>query len=169
MTRKDILDAAEKIITGERQQTYGEPEDNFGTIAQMWEAYLGIPISAMDVSMMMVLLKVARVSGSTDRTSLDNFVDICGYASCGGEVAHREGRIRDSHKEESAEDILKKRIAEMDVTKIINNIRNSEDVASLDSFSVSNPKKESDENICIRIHDPDRVIKARSKWRIRND
>lgn len=164
MTRKDILDAAEKIVTGERQQTYGEPEDNFETIAQMWEAYLGVPISGMDVSMMMVLLKVARVSGSTDRTSLDNFVDICGYASCGGEVAHIEGRIRDSHKEESAEDILKKRIAEMDVTKIINNIRNSEDVASLDSFPVSNPKKESDEDILIRITEPDRAFKARSKW-----
>jgi hypothetical protein len=165
MTRKDILDAAEKIVTGERQKMYGHPEDNFETIAHMWEAYLGVPISGMDVSMMMVLLKVARVSGSTDRTSLDNFVDICGYASCGGEVAHIEGRIAGSNpKKESDEDILKKRIAEMDVTKIINNIRNSENVASLDSFPVSNPKKETDEDILIRITEPDRAFKARSKW-----
>ncbi len=123
MTRKDILDAAEKIVTGERQQTYGQPEDNFETIAKMWEAYLGVPISGTDVSMMMVLLKVARVSGSTDRTSLDNFVDICGYASCGGEIAHIEGRI-----------------------------------------AGSNPKKESDEDIWIRITDPDMVFKAKTKW-----
>lgn len=108
MTRKDILDAAEKIVTGERQQTYGEPEDNFATIAQMWEAYLGIPINAMDVSMMMVLLKVARVSGRPDLTTIDNFIDICGYAACGGEVAHREGRTRDSHKEERDEETYKR-------------------------------------------------------------
>lgn len=263
MTRKDILDAAEKIVTGERQQTYGQPEDNFVTIAQMWEAYLGVPISAMDVSMMMVLLKVARVSGRSDLTTIDNFIDICGYAACGGEVAHREGRTRDSHKEESEEDILKKRIAEMDVTTIINNIRHSretevriagsnpkkentethtcddpskkvsvqdqdtlvnvskgqdaynvignyisnhvtaiedmiaiiringviikelymvdvdadgyfywksdwwegeEDVALLDFFPVSDAERETDKDICIQIPDPDRVIKARSKW-----
>lgn len=140
MTRKDILDAAEKIVTGERQQTYGQPEDNFGTIAQMWEAYLGVPISGMDVSMMMVLLKVARVSGSTDRTSLDNFVDICGYAACGGEIAHREGWTRDSYKKDTYEDILKKRIAGMDVTKIINNIRHSRETK--ERIAESNPKKE---------------------------
>lgn len=108
MTRKDILKEAETIVTGTRQQTYGEPEDNFGTIAQMWEAYLGIPISAMDVSMMMVLLKVARVSGRPDLTTIDNFIDICGYAACGGEVAHREGRTRDSHKKETDEEIYKR-------------------------------------------------------------
>lgn len=102
MTREDILKEAATIVNGTRQQTYGEPEDNFATIAQMWEAYLGIPISAMDVSMMMVLLKVARVSGRPDLTTIDNFIDICGYAACGGEVAHREGRTRDSHKKEPA-------------------------------------------------------------------
>lgn len=107
MTRKDILKEAATIINGTRQQTYGEPEDNFGTIAQMWEAYLGIPISAMDVSMMMVLLKVARVSGRPDLTTIDNFIDICGYAACGGEVAHREGRTRDSRKKKSDAEVYK--------------------------------------------------------------
>lgn len=160
MTRKDILDAAEKIVTGERQQTYGEPEDNFGMIAQMWEAYLRIPISAMDVSMMMVLLKVARVSGSTDRTSLDNFVDICGYASCGGEIAHREGRIAESNtKKESYEDILKKRIAEMDVTKIINNIRSSKDMEG--RITRSNPKKEHTETHAC--DDPNKKVSAQGQ------
>lgn len=107
MTREDILKEAETIVTGTRQQTYGEPEDNFGTIAQMWEAYLGIPINAMDVSMMMVLLKVARVSGRPDLTTIDNFIDICGYAACGGEVAHREGRTRDSRKKKSDVEVYK--------------------------------------------------------------
>ena len=107
MTREDILKEAATIVNGTRQQTYGEPEDNFGTIAQMWEAYLGIPINAMDVSMMMVLLKVARVSGRPDLTTIDNFIDIAGYAACGGEVAHREGRTRDSRKKKSDVEVYK--------------------------------------------------------------
>lgn len=107
MTREDILKEAATIVNGTRQQTYGEPEDNFGTIAQMWEAYLGVPISAMDVSMMMVLLKVARVSGRPDLTTIDNFIDICGYAACGGEVAHREGRTKESRKKKSDVEVHK--------------------------------------------------------------
>lgn len=107
MTREDILKEAATIVNGTRQQTYGEPEDNFGTIAQMWEAYLGVPISAMDVSMMMVLLKVARVSGRPDLTTIDNFIDICGYAACGGEVAHREGRTKESRKKKSDVEVYK--------------------------------------------------------------
>ena len=39
-----------------------------------------------------------------------------------------------------------------------------EDVALLDFFPVSDAEKETDEDICIRIPDPDRVLKARSKW-----
>lgn len=107
MTREDILKEAATIVNGTREQTYGQPEDNFATIAQMWEAYLGIPINAMDVSMMMVLLKVARVSGRPDLTTIDNFIDICGYAACGGEVAHREGRTRDSRKKKSDVEVYK--------------------------------------------------------------
>lgn len=159
MTRKDILDAAEKIVTGERQQTYGDPEDNFGTIAQMWKAYLGISINAMDVSMMMVLLKVARVSGRPDLTTIDNFIDICGYAACGGEVAHREGRTRDSHKKERDEDIWKKRIAEMDVTKIINNIRHSRETK--ERIAESNPKKEHTETHAC--DDPNKKVSAQGQ------
>ena len=33
---------------------------------------------------MMILLKVARVAGGSE--SIDNWVDIAGYAACGGEI-----------------------------------------------------------------------------------
>ena len=42
-------------------------------------------ISALDVSMMMSLLKVARIA--TGRPKADNFIDLAGYAACGGEIA----------------------------------------------------------------------------------
>ena len=40
MTRNEILRAAEKIVSGERQEQYGSPEDNFAVIARYWECYL---------------------------------------------------------------------------------------------------------------------------------
>lgn len=85
MTRNDILTKAADIVGGSRVTDYGEPEDNFGIIAQLWSAYLGIDISSVDVSMLMVLFKSARVKTGTGTE--DSFIDIAGYAACGGEIA----------------------------------------------------------------------------------
>lgn len=85
MTRNDILTKAAEIVGGHRTTEYGEPENNFGIIARLWSAYLGIDISAVDVSMLMVLFKTARVKTGTGTE--DSFIDIAGYAACGGEIA----------------------------------------------------------------------------------
>ena len=61
MTRSEILQQAEQAINGQRELDYGSPEDNFSLIAKLWSAYLGETISAVDVSMMMCLLKIARI------------------------------------------------------------------------------------------------------------
>ncbi len=81
--REEILNKAAEIVKGARQEQYGEPEDCFGIIAQMWSAYLGEPVTSVDVAMMMVLLKVARVRN--DYMNEDNYIDIAGYAACAGE------------------------------------------------------------------------------------
>lgn len=85
--RAEILHEAESCICGQREQDYGSPEDNFSTIAVMWTAYTGTVITALDVSMMMCLLKIARIKngGGTG----DSFVDLAGYAACGGEIHER--------------------------------------------------------------------------------
>lgn len=84
--RQQILDEAAKCIGIDRNEQYGEPEDNFKTIAAMWTVYLNgqSVISAADVAAMMVLLKTARISGGEAKA--DNWIDIAGYAACGGEV-----------------------------------------------------------------------------------
>lgn len=84
MSRDDILEKAKSIINGERQGTYGSPENSFETIAKMWSAYLHRDISAVDVANMMVLMKVARNSNGVYKD--DNWIDICGYAALGGEI-----------------------------------------------------------------------------------
>lgn len=84
LTRSDILDAAKERVCGHREQDYGSPEDNFSLIANLWTVYLNKDISSLDVAMMMGLLKIARIKngGGTG----DSFVDLAGYAACGGEI-----------------------------------------------------------------------------------
>lgn len=84
-TRKRVLSEAEKCVCGHREQDYGTPEDNFDRIAKMWSAYMGVEFNPVDVSMFMVMLKVARIAKSPD--NMDSWVDLAGYASCGGEIA----------------------------------------------------------------------------------
>lgn len=84
MTRSEILKKAEECVCGHREQDYGSPERNFETIAGLWTIYTGHAISALDVAMMMCLLKIARVKNGGG--SGDSYVDLAGYAACGGEI-----------------------------------------------------------------------------------
>ena len=85
MTRKEILEKAEQCVNGQREQDYGSPEDNFGVIADLWSVYLGDRIiNPVDVAMMMALLKIARIRSGQGTD--DSFVDLAGYAACGGEI-----------------------------------------------------------------------------------
>lgn len=87
--RADVLRQAERMVCGHREQDYGSPEDSFGLIAGLWSAYLGMrDITPVDVSMMMALLKIARIGGG--RGTADSFIDLAGYAACGGEIATRK-------------------------------------------------------------------------------
>ena len=85
MDKNGILDKAKTIINGERQGTYGNAEDNFANIAAFWSTYLGTVIDSTDVANMMILMKVARNASGVYKD--DNYIDICGYAALGGEIA----------------------------------------------------------------------------------
>lgn len=95
-TREIILEEARGCVCGAREPDYGGPEDNFRTIANLWSVYTGYEFNADDVAVMMVLLKTARIAGGS--RSMDNWIDIAGYAACGAEVMDR--RIRQEQAEE---------------------------------------------------------------------
>lgn len=97
MKRADILNTANKIVNGERQEDYGSPEDNFTKIGVLWSTYLGVAITAEDVAAMMILLKTARISSG--QTKVDNWVDIAGYAACGSEIQTRDKDEAPEHPE----------------------------------------------------------------------
>lgn len=82
--RGSALLEAHKIINGERQDSYGNPEDSFRLIADYWSAYLKVELSAVDVAHMMMLLKIARMSGQEPKK--DNYVDLAGYAGIAGDM-----------------------------------------------------------------------------------
>lgn len=89
--RKKCLDDAVKCICSDRNNQYGEPEDNFRIIADYWTTYLKDKkeITAQDVANMMILFKIGRLT-VTDGT-YDTYVDIAGYAGCGAEILSKKG------------------------------------------------------------------------------
>ena len=88
MNRTEILEAAAHAVTVDRAATHGEAEQNFDRIAAFWASHLGVEVSAVDVAVMMALLKIARI-GSTPADP-DHWIDMAGYAACGGGIATRE-------------------------------------------------------------------------------
>lgn len=93
MTRQEILDAAAKCVCGQRDEDYGTPEDSFGLIAELWTPVIrkrvppGADVCVLPetVALMMALLKVARIAANPNH--MDSWVDLAGYAACGGEIA----------------------------------------------------------------------------------
>lgn len=91
-TRAKILHQALEIVTKDRNQDYGSPEDNFATIANYWLVYLNSRglikigeglLTASDVAAMMILMKCSRLATSPNK--LDHWIDIAGYSACGGD------------------------------------------------------------------------------------
>lgn len=97
MTRDEILAAAQRCVSGDREQDYGSPENNFDTIANLWNAYIYAKsgherwpaLTGVDVAAMLALLKIARIGSG--HAKADNWVDLAGYAACGGEIETEEG------------------------------------------------------------------------------
>jgi hypothetical protein len=81
--RTRVLEEADTLINGQRQEDYGTPRANFGVIADMWSAYLGADIEPRDVANMMALLKIARLRMTNAR---DSAVDGAGYLALGYEI-----------------------------------------------------------------------------------
>lgn len=79
MTEKQsILQEAEELTNGARQQDYGHPADDFAKTAKMWSVIFGFEVTAEQVPLAMVAVKISR---QLNRPTRDNLVDIAGYAN----------------------------------------------------------------------------------------
>lgn len=84
MNRSEILDTAKQAVTKDRDATHGNPERSFDVIAALWSDLLEMHVTPAQVALMMAALKIARAWDNPGHA--DNWVDLAGYAACGGEV-----------------------------------------------------------------------------------
>ena len=91
MTKEEILAEASRIISRDRNLSHGDAFQNHAEIAEFWNIYLDkklqpmASITAEDVALMMVLLKISR-NTQGKKNNMDNFIDMCGYAAIAGEI-----------------------------------------------------------------------------------
>jgi len=83
--RARILATARDAVMRDRAATHGEVESSFAQLAAVWSVRLGVTVTPAQVALMLVDLKVTRAWGNPGHE--DNWVDIAGYAACGGEIA----------------------------------------------------------------------------------
>lgn len=79
----EINDGARALITGDRQDQYGTPEENFGRWATLVNAQFGTIFQPGDMAVIAALLKIAR---SAHQKKQDSFVDAAGYIDIAGEL-----------------------------------------------------------------------------------
>lgn len=82
--RESLLNDARRIVTGERNVAYGEPEDNSRRIGDLWNVFLQgrtkpptEPLDPYEVFLMMGLMKIARLMH--DPSNYDSYLDAVGY------------------------------------------------------------------------------------------
>lgn len=88
--RVNILEEAKNLTTGQREQDYGTPQENFGRMADYANIIFkknfetGEPITARQTAEFMITVKLARLANSP---TFDTYVDIAGYAALAGELS----------------------------------------------------------------------------------
>lgn len=71
-------------VVADRRRLYGEPADLFEQVAKRWSLVLGANVTAAQVVLCLIDLKLARLT--RDPAHLDSIVDVAGYAACLREV-----------------------------------------------------------------------------------
>ena len=105
-----VCQEADRITNGDRKDVYGHPSVNFGNIAKLWSTYLQKEITAEQVAVCMILVKVERLRHAPGHR--DSIVDIAGYANCMGMMLDA---TRGAHAGEHAGEYAGEEVAEWDI------------------------------------------------------
>jgi hypothetical protein len=74
---EDMAAYAARMVSEDRNDQYGHPLDNLDRAARIWSVILGADVTAEQVALCMVGMKIAR---QVHRPKPDTVVDIIGYA-----------------------------------------------------------------------------------------
>ena len=77
LTPEDIASYAAQLVSQDRNDQYGHPLDNLDRAARIWSVILGAEVTAEQVALCMIGMKVAR---QVHKPKADTIVDIIGYA-----------------------------------------------------------------------------------------
>jgi hypothetical protein len=82
-----ILEEALRLVNGDRQATYGPPEQDYRRVAAITAAALDTDWTAADAIVQMLAVKLARIGHGVTadlppEAIRDSLVDLCGYAHC---------------------------------------------------------------------------------------
>ena len=86
-TPDEMLKAAADTVRA-RGGTHGDWRDNMENTAELWSAYLKQPIGAEQVAVMMVLVKVSRMTCGA--LNLDDYDDLLGYGALAAALVYGE-------------------------------------------------------------------------------
>lgn len=82
--QKSAYELASEVTAGERKKDYGGAYENHSRIASIWSGILNREVTALEVNLCMIGLKLAR---QANRPKQDNFTDVIGYAKIADEDA----------------------------------------------------------------------------------
>lgn len=77
LTPEDIAAYAAQLVSEDRNDEYGHPLDNYNRAAQIWGVILGAEVTAEQVALCMIGMKIAR---QVHKPKPDTIVDVIGYA-----------------------------------------------------------------------------------------
>ena len=84
MTHDELMKKAAELVAP-RGNVYGTIRENHDKIAMIASALTGIDLSAHDILMIMVAVKLSRIAKTPDH--VDSYLDALNYLSFAGEIA----------------------------------------------------------------------------------
>lgn len=92
----DILLDAYDLVTGDRQEAYSHPSEDYAKVCAIFEALTGVSLTIEQALLFMVSVKFARLRTNLERDILhrDSIVDAAGYLACLSMHSEAEGNKR---------------------------------------------------------------------------
>lgn len=89
MNPEDLAAYAARLVNEDRAQLYGHPLDNLTRAANIWSVILDVDVTAEQVALCMVGMKIAR---QVHREQMDNVADAVGYLLTYGMIQEERSR-----------------------------------------------------------------------------
>lgn len=89
MNPEDLAAYAARLVNEDRAQLYGHPLDNLTRAANIWSVILDVDVTAEQVALCMVGMKIAR---QVHREQMDNVADAVGYLLTYGMIQEERAR-----------------------------------------------------------------------------